>query len=138
MSSRVMRSRRNVNYSMTWQSYDLGSKGRYGESLQITSFAFTSWIMNEWSRYMGTPPNTIERSHNRKVLVNFHMLLVNLTIKYFNDVIVVKSIEFNVFTLFRNLPNYIRCSRPKSCLIHAILKKNLFKSMINMHVTFNF
>lgn len=86
---------------------------------------------------MGTPPNTIERSHNRNVLVNFHMLLVNLTIKYFNDMIVVKSIEFSVFTLFKNLPNYIQCSRPKSCLIHAILKKTTL-SMINMHVTFNF
>lgn len=63
--------------------------------------------MNEWSRYMGTPPNTIERSHNRNVLVNFHMLFVNLTIKYFNDMIVVKSIEFNVITLFKNLPYYI-------------------------------
>lgn len=57
---------------------------------------------------MGTPPNTIERKSQQNVLVNFHMLLVNLTMKYFNDMIVVKSIEFNVFTLFKNLPNYIR------------------------------
>lgn len=51
---------------------------------------------------LGTPPITIERSHNRNVLVNLHVLLVNLTIKYFNDMDVVKSIEFYVFTLFKN------------------------------------
>lgn len=46
---------------------------------------------------IGNAPYTIECSHNRNVLVNLHVLLVNLTIKYFNDINVV---EFKVFTLF--------------------------------------
>lgn len=92
---------------MMWQLYDFGSKGRFGESFQIILFVFISWIMNEWSWYMGMFFNMIECSYNRKVLVNFYMLLVNLIMKYFNDMIVVKSIEFNVFILFKNFFNYI-------------------------------
>lgn len=62
-------------------------------------------LVGSW--YMGMFFNMIECSYNRNVLVNFYMLLVNLMIKYFNDMIVVKSIEFSVFILFKNFFNYI-------------------------------
>lgn len=78
---------------MMWQLYDFGSKGRFGESFQIILFVFISWIMNEWSWYMGMFFNMIECSYNRNVFVNFYMLLVNLMIKYFNDILQLKVLS---------------------------------------------